>query len=113
MNALRQIAAVTAINVRSLPSRLGSSVVVVIGIAGVVGVLVSVMAMAGGLTGTLLQSGAPDRAIVMSAGANFEVASALSRADMQVIVDAARRCHSRRPGDGFGGADGRRGRSPS
>ncbi len=88
MNALRQIAAVTAINVRSLPSRLGSSVVVVIGIAGVVGVLVSVMAMAGGLTGTLLQSGAPDRAIVMSAGANFEVASALSRADMQVIVDA-------------------------
>ena len=41
---LNQVAQITLVNVRSIPHRLGSSLVVVIGIAGVVGVLVSVLA---------------------------------------------------------------------
>ena len=48
MNALAQIAAVSAMNIRSLPQRIGTSSVVVIGIAGVVAVLISVLAMSTG-----------------------------------------------------------------
>ena len=48
MSALNQIAAVSAMNIRSLPQRLGTSSVVVIGIAGVVAVLLSVLAMSTG-----------------------------------------------------------------
>jgi putative ABC transport system permease protein len=78
MNMFKQIAAVTAINIKSLPQRLGSSAVVVIGIAGVVGVLVSVMAMTSGLTMSLLHAGHPDRALVLGTGARNEGASSLS-----------------------------------
>ena len=57
MNALRQIAAVSLMNLRSLPQRIGASSVVVIGIAGVVAVLVSVLAMSTGLVKTLQSAG--------------------------------------------------------
>ena len=43
MNSLKQIGAVVAMNFRSLPQRLATSGVIVIGIAGVVGVLISVI----------------------------------------------------------------------
>ena len=49
MHVLKQISAVTLLNLRSVPMRLGASSVVVIGIAGVVGVLVSILAMVAGL----------------------------------------------------------------
>ena len=45
MSALTQIGAVSAMNLRGLPQRMGTSSVVVIGIAGVVAVLISVLAM--------------------------------------------------------------------
>ncbi len=56
MSALSQIAAVSAMNIRSLPQRVGTSSVVVIGIAGVVAVLISVLAMSTGLIKTLEKS---------------------------------------------------------
>ena len=43
-----------AMNLRSLPQRLGTSLVIVIGIAGVVGVLVSVLAMSTGIIKTIV-----------------------------------------------------------
>ena len=48
MKMFRQIGAVTAMNFRSLPQRASTSLVIVIGIAGVVAVLVSVLAMSTG-----------------------------------------------------------------
>jgi putative ABC transport system permease protein len=78
MSVFRQIGAVTATNIRSLPSRVGSSSVIVLGIAGVVGVLVSVLAMSQGLRQTMLSTAQPDRAIVLSEGANNEGGSALA-----------------------------------
>ena len=42
----RQITAVCRLSLKSIPQRLGASIVVVIGIAAVVGVLVSVFTMA-------------------------------------------------------------------
>jgi hypothetical protein len=75
MNVLKQIAAVTLMNIKSVPQRLGASSVIVIGIAGVVGVLVSILAMVGGLSQMMTGTGRADRAIVVSAGASFETLS--------------------------------------
>jgi len=68
----KQIAAVTAMNLRSLPERLAPSLVVVIGIAGVVGVLVSVLGMATGLSQAFANTGDPSRAIVLHKAATNE-----------------------------------------
>jgi putative ABC transport system permease protein len=75
----RQIAAVTAMNMRSLPQRVGTSLVVVIGIAGVVAVLISVLSLATGLARTLSSTGRPERAIILYAGSQSEVESNLPR----------------------------------
>lgn len=75
---IRQILAITALNLRTIPQRLGSSLVIVIGIAGVVGVLIALLAMAEGFRSTLASTGRPDRAMVMRAGSNDELASVLS-----------------------------------
>jgi putative ABC transport system permease protein len=42
---MKQIIAVTVLNLRNIPSRLGTSLVIVVGIAGVVGVLIAMMSM--------------------------------------------------------------------
>ena len=88
MHFLKQIAAVTRLNLRSLPLRLGASSVIVIGIAGVVGVLVSILAMVAGLSQMMSSNGRPDRAIVISTGSSFEVLSNLSRAATWTIKNA-------------------------
>ena len=62
--ALHQVTQITLINLRSLPQRLGTSLVVVVGIAGVVGVLVSVLAMAEGFRHTLASTGRPGRVMM-------------------------------------------------
>lgn len=88
MRALKQIAAVTLMNLRSVPQRLGASSVIVIGIAGVVGVLVSILAMVGGLSQMTSSSARADRAIVVSTGAAFETLSNLTREATETIFDA-------------------------
>lgn len=87
MKTLRQIAAVTAMNFRSLPQRLGTSLVIVIGIAGVVAVLVSVLAMSTGMMQTIERSGRDDRAIVMRNGSTTEMQSALTRDNVRLIME--------------------------
>ena len=89
MNALRQIAAVSLMNLRSLPQRIGASSVVVIGIAGVVAVLVSVLAMSTGLVKTLRSAGLENRVIVVSTGSNSELLSSLSAEEILAIGDSA------------------------
>ena len=83
MKVLRQIGSVTAMNLRSLPQRIGTSLVIVIGIAGVVAVLVSVLAMSTGMLKTMQSAGRDDRAIVLRNGSAAEASSALT-------LDAAR-----------------------
>lgn len=88
MGAIRQVFAVTALNLRTLPSRLGSSAVAVIGIAGVVVVFVSVLSIAAGFSAAMRGSGSPDRALVMRSGADSELTSGISGADIDVIEQA-------------------------
>ena len=89
MSALTQIAAVSAMNIRSLPQRIGTSSVVVIGIAGVVAVLVSVLAMSTGLVKTLQSAGLENRVIVVSTGSNSELLSSLRAEEILAIGDSA------------------------
>ena len=86
---LRQIAAVSSMSLKSIPQRLGASIVVVIGIAAVVAVLVSVFTMAGSLTGSLIAVGSADRAIVLRSGASFEGESMLPLDTAPIVASAA------------------------
>src|SRR5687768_16599823 len=88
MNLFRQVGAVTSMNLRSLPQRASTSLVIVIGIAGVVAVLVSVLAMSTGMIQALQNTGRSDRAIVLRNGSTTEISSALSRDAAPLILDA-------------------------
>jgi putative ABC transport system permease protein len=88
VNVLRQIRAVTWMNLASIPQRFGTSSVIVIGIAGVVAVLISVLAMATGFKRTILATGRDDRAIVLRGGSDSELASTLAREATLTIMDA-------------------------
>ncbi|MDE0039645.1 MAG: ABC transporter permease [Gammaproteobacteria bacterium] len=80
-----QILEITLMNLKNLPSRLGSSSVVVVGIGGVVGVMVAILAMAAGFQGTLDGGGAPDRAIVLRGGSDNELSSGVSTDEVNVV----------------------------
>lgn len=84
---LNQVFAVTALNLRSLGGRLGSSLVIVIGIAGVVGVLTALLAMSKGFESTLGNTGRDDRALVLRGGSSAELNSGLSSDNVQAIKD--------------------------
>jgi putative ABC transport system permease protein len=75
-------------SLQTLPQRLGASSVIVIGIAGVVAVLVSVLAMGSGFQHTLADSGRPDRAIILRGGSDAELNSNLTRSDVDTISNA-------------------------
>jgi putative ABC transport system permease protein len=82
---LTQVAQITLVNLQTIPRRLGTSLVVVIGIAGVVGVLVSVLAMAEGFRHTLASTGRPSRVMMLRAGSDAELSSGVAR-DQAVVL---------------------------
>jgi putative ABC transport system permease protein len=84
----RQAGSVTQVGLSTLRQRIGASSVVVIGIAGVVGVLVAMLAMAEGYRETLRKSGSEDTAIVMRGASAAEVMSTLDHASVTVIQQA-------------------------
>jgi putative ABC transport system permease protein len=72
---MRTILAVTLMNLKSIPARLGSSLVIVVGIAFVVAVLVSMLSMSQGFEKTLKGTGSDQRALLLSAGVLAELSS--------------------------------------
>jgi len=82
---LGQIFEITLMNLRNLPSRLGSSSVIIVGIAGVVAVLISILAMATGFRAALESTGVPDRAIVLRGGAGGELSGGMSRESVDIV----------------------------
>ena len=99
MRTLTQVAAITAMNLRNLPSRVGTSLVVIVGIAGVVGVLVSVLAMSEGFRHTLASTGRADRVIMLRAGSDAELSSGVERdqATLLATLPGVRRDAAGRP----------------
>jgi putative ABC transport system permease protein len=85
MSTLTQTREIVMMNLRSIPQRLGASLVIVIGIAGVVGVLVAMLSMSAGLSATLTATGDPNRAIILRGGSNGELSSFLERSATTLI----------------------------
>jgi len=88
MNWLRQTIAVMSVNLRTIPSRLGSSAVAIIGIAGVVIVFVSVLSIAAGFAAAMTGSGSPDRALILRTGADTELTSGIEGPQIRIIKEA-------------------------
>ena len=87
-NFIKQTTAVTMLNLRTIPQRLGSSGVAIVGIAGVVIVLVSVLSIAQGFAYAMEASGSPVRALVMRSGADSEMTSGLGGGEVDLIKQA-------------------------
>ncbi len=88
MNWLSQIFSVAFFSLRTLPERRSAAATAAIGIAGVVAVLVGVLAIAEGFRHAMTASGLPGVAIVMRSGADSEMTSGLTREEVRVIADA-------------------------
>jgi putative ABC transport system permease protein len=88
MSVLIQIFSVALFNLRSLPERKAAALTAAIGIAGVVGVLVGVLAIAQGFRRAMTVSGSPEIAVVLRSGADSEMTSGLERDAVRTIGDA-------------------------
>lgn len=82
-----QALAITGINIRSIPERWTSSLVIVIGLAGVVAVFCALLAMATGFSSTLKATGREDAVIIMRGGSDAELNSALDREQTDIIKE--------------------------
>ncbi|NIJ70546.1 ABC transporter permease [Xanthomonas sp. 60] len=78
--------AATRIGIASLPQRWGASSVIVVGIAGVVGVLVAMLAMGEGFQATLDSTGDDTTAIVLRGGSQAETNSVITRAQVPLLA---------------------------
>jgi putative ABC transport system permease protein len=87
-SAMTQISAITAMNLRNVSERLTSSVVALVGIAGVVMVLIGVLSISAGFRAVLTLSGARDVAIVLRSGATDEMGSGLTLEQTKIIADS-------------------------
>jgi len=85
----RQAWSVTKVGVATIPQRLGSSSVIIVGIAGVVGVLVALLAMGEGFRQTLAQTGDTETAIVMRGSATAELSSGIVHDDATLVEQLA------------------------
>jgi len=88
MRGLNQVLAVTMLNLRNLPQRVGSSVVAVVGVAAVVLVFAAVLSMAKGFERTMIAAGSDDTAIIMRSGSTSELNSGFSNAQTLIIGEA-------------------------
>jgi len=86
MRTLAQTLALTSFGLRSIPLRLGASLVTVIGILTVVTVLVALLSMGEGAQFWETGQARPDRAVVLSHGALSAFASRLTREQIAVLA---------------------------
>lgn len=88
MNTIKQIIAVTWLNLRNLPQRLASSAVAIVGVGAVVLVFAAVLSMATGLERTMLSAGSDDTAVIMRKGSTSELNSGLSNDQTLIVANA-------------------------
>src|SRR3954465_6378504 len=88
MRWLRETLAVMVLGIRTIPRRLGASIVALIGIAGVVVVFVSVLSIGEGFRAALVDAGSPGRAIVIRNGSDSEMTSGISGAEGDIVKQA-------------------------
>ena len=83
----KQVLEITLMNLRNLPTRLGTSSVIVVGIAGVVAVLIGILALGNGFRTALVSAAQPDRAIVVRDGSTNEMNSGMSYEHMNIVAE--------------------------
>jgi putative ABC transport system permease protein len=88
MNWISQVLAVTGVTLRSIPQRIGSASVAVVGIAGVVIVFTAVLSIAEGFRAAMRGTGDPRTVIVLRAGSDTEMTSGLGGDDARLIAEA-------------------------
>ena len=81
----RQLPAVVALGLKSLPQRVGSSSVVILCVAIVVMVMLGVLSLSHSLARVIGSSGRSDRAILLSEGSQLEDTSAIPRTALAAI----------------------------
>lgn len=77
--------AAARVGIASLPQRWGASSVIIVGIAGVVGVLVAMLAMGEGFQATLKGTGNDQTAIILRGGSQAETNSVITRDQLPLI----------------------------
>ena len=77
--------AAARIGIASLPQRWGASSVIIVGIAGVVGVLVAMLAMGEGFKATLNATGSDDTAIILRGCSQAETNSVITRDQVPLV----------------------------
>ncbi len=88
LSALRQVLAASMVSIGSLRERYGTALVIVIGMASVVGVLTSMLSLTDGLTRAYVSPEDTDRAVVWAGGATFDQSRSLQRDSIGTILDA-------------------------
>src|SRR5579871_4826133 len=88
MNPLVQVWVATQLALAALPQRLGPAIVTVIGIATVVAVMVSILAIGAGVRRFIDVTAQPDRAVILSAASPSEFAGAFTSAQVAIIESA-------------------------
>ena len=83
-----QIAAVTSMNIRSLPLRKWTSLATIVAVALVTGVLLAFLAMAYGFQSTVQGTGAPDVAVMLRKGSGNELNSTVTREQALLMEEA-------------------------
>jgi putative ABC transport system permease protein len=87
-NFLAQASAITVMNLRSIPARIGSTTVALAGFAGVVAVLVGLLSIAEGFRAMHEGAGAEDVAILLKAGATEELGSQFEQEPVNIAGSA-------------------------
>lgn len=82
---LSQALAITSMNIKTIPERWAPSLVIVIGLAGVVAVFTALLAMAAGFESTLQATGRRDAALILRGGSDAELNSAFDRDSTDLI----------------------------
>ena len=80
-----QIFEITRFNLLSIKDRIYSSLVIIVGIAAVVSVLVSILAMGNGFRETLVDAASADRAVVLRKGSDGEMSSGVGQEEAAII----------------------------
>lgn len=82
---LSQASAITRISLQTIPERWGPSLVIIIGLAGVVAVFTALLAMAEGFQSTLKATGRKDAAFILRGGSSTELNSSIDRDSVALI----------------------------
>ena len=88
MRGISQLAALVAVNLRTLGQRRGSALSTIVGVACVVAVFVIVLSIGEGFRATMAATGSPDTALVLRGGSDSEMMSGLLVDSTRIIADA-------------------------